>query len=173
MRVGHESFPPGNGLLSVATNLCECVCMHVCVFQFLWVTGDSCESSTRPGLARHPIIDLYTRILINVAYFSCLSPSLSLPLCILVCFYLFISLFLALSPNSQLNYASCFDAVFLPSSSSSLSSCANWFCHANETKSYFSPVLTKPMPQTIARNLLYPLLPLFLSLTFANSLRKP
>lgn len=102
MRVGYESFPLGNGLLSVATNLCECVCM--CVFQFLWVTGDSCESSTRPGLVRQPIIDLYTRILINVAHFYCPSPSLSLPLCILVYFYLFLSVSLSstLSPTPNL-----------------------------------------------------------------------
>lgn len=100
MRVGYESFPLGNGLLSVATNLCERVCM--CVFQFLWVTGDSCESSTRPGLVRQPIIDLYTRILINVAHFYCLSLSLSVPLCILVYFYLFLSLSSTLSPTPNL-----------------------------------------------------------------------
>lgn len=80
-----------------------CVCASVCVFQFLRVTGDSCESSTQPGLARQPIIDLYTRVLINVAHSFCPSPSLWLLLYIPLCLFLFLFLFLSLSDTLSIS----------------------------------------------------------------------
>lgn len=75
------SCTPGNGLLSVATNWCVCVRVCVCSTFFtshrwwlMWVIH------TRPGLARHSIIDLYTRVLINVAHSSWSLLPLPLPL---------------------------------------------------------------------------------------------